>query len=322
MINIKNKTINADVQVILEELRNYILQRDDKLILKDIKPTGDDIMITCPYHKQGQERKPSCGVNKVDKFNNPAGTVHCFTCGKATFIDSLISNILGIEDGGEQGRKWLLERFDVTNNREIKICFQNRNNINLKNESQFIEENLLKEFRYTHPYMYKRKLNDEIIEKYDIGYDRINDMITFPVRDINGNCLFLAKRSVKGKFFLLPDDKNKPLYGVYELDYSKSEVYICESFFNALTLATYGLNATALMGTGSEFQYELINKLPFRKIIICLDGDKAGRIGTKKLLKEINKNKLVYYINMLEGKDVNDLSKEEFFKLPIYSRSF
>ena len=56
MITIKNKTINADIEVILEELRNYILARDNKLILKDIRPTGDNIMVTCPYHKQGEER--------------------------------------------------------------------------------------------------------------------------------------------------------------------------------------------------------------------------------------------------------------------------
>ena len=321
MITIKNKTINADIEVILEELRNYILARDNKLILKDIRPTGDNIMVTCPYHKQGEERRPSCGISTIDKPGHPAGTVHCFTCGKTASIDSFISYILGIDDGGEEGRKWLLDRFDVTNNREIKVQFGGRGQgKSLDAEKQYIEEALLKEFRYIHPYMYKRKLTDEIIEKYDIGYDRINDMITFPVRDIDGNCLFVAKRSVKGKFFLLPNSKNKPLYGVYELDYSKPDVYICESFFNALTLATYGLNAIALMGTGSRYQYNLINKLPFRRIIICLDGDSAGRIGTKKLLNEIYRGKIVYFIDMPDGKDVNDLDKKDFFNLPLFPR--
>ena len=84
--------------------------------------------------------------------------------------------------------------------------------------------------------MFQRGLTKEIIERYDIGYDRINDMITFPVRDIKGNCLFIAKRSVKGKFFVLPSNRNKPLYGVYELDYNKPDLYICESFFNAFPM--------------------------------------------------------------------------------------
>ena len=318
MITIKNKTINADIEVILEELRSYILERDNKVILRDIRPTGDNIMVTCPYHKSGEERKPSCGISTVNKPDHPAGTVHCFTCGRKASIDSFISYILGIDDGGEEGRKWLLERFDITNNREIKSTLEDRNKKESKME--YVEEALLKEYRWYHHYMFQRKLTKEIIEKYDIGYDRINDMITFPVRDINGNCIFLAKRSVKGKFFLLPKNKDKPLYGVYELDYSKPDVYICESFFNALTLAVWGFNAIALMGTGSEHQYELINKLPFRKIILCLDGDNAGRIGTEKLLNIIHKGKLVYYKQMPEGKDVNDLEKNQFLELPLISR--
>ena len=146
-------------------------------------------------------------------------------------------------------------------------------------------------------------------------------MITFPVRDIKGNCLFIAKRSVKGKFFVLPSNRNKPLYGVYELDYSKPDLYICESFFNALTLAVWGYNAIALMVTGSQYQYDLINKLPFRSIYICLDGDFAGRTGTKKLLNVIDKGKIVYAMEMFEGKDVNDLTKDEWLQVPIIPRS-
>ena len=183
-----------------------------------------------------------------------------------------------------------------------------------------VAELQLQQYRFYHPYMYKRGLTDEIIEKYDIGYDKYSDMITFPVRDIKGRCLFLAKRSVKGKMFILPSNKNKPLYGVYELDYSKNDVYIAESFFNALTLVKWGYNAIALMGTGSNYQYELINKLKFRAIHLCLDGDMAGKHGVIKLMKVIDKGKLVYNHIMPDGKDINDLTKEEFLQAPCILR--
>ena len=169
--------------------------------------------------------------------------------------------------------------------------------------------------------MFKRGLTEEIIEKYDIGYDKYNDCVTFPVRDMNGTCIFLAKRSVKSKFFVLPSGRNKPLYGVYELNYNKPDIYICESFFNALTLIKWGYNAIALMGTGSNYQYDLINSLPFRAIHLCLDGDTAGRIGAKKLLQEIGFHKIVYNHILPEGKDVNDLEEEEFNKLKVESRT-
>lgn len=322
MIRLDNKTIDADMVTILEELKRYRLEKDDKLILKDINEAGNNIMVTCPFHKDGQERKPSCGISIVDVDDTPAGTIHCFTCGKTMSFDKFVSYLLGVEDGGSTGRHWLLEHFDVSYTRklDVKLQRQMRHNDKIEEAYNIISEMMLSQYRYYHPYMYKRGLTNEIIERYDIGYDKINDMITFPVRDKYGRCLFLAKRSVKGKMFILPSNKNKPLYGVYELDYSKNDIYIVESFFNALTLAVWGYNAIALMGTGSNYQYELINKLKFRTIHLCLDGDMAGRHGAIKLMKIIDKGKLVYNHLLPDGKDVNDLTKEEFLQVPYVLR--
>lgn len=315
MIRLDKKVIDAEVITILEEVKRYRMERDGKLILKDIKETGNNVMVTCPFHKDGTERKPSCGVSSIETPDTPAGTVHCFTCGKNMGFERFVSFLLGVDDGGSTGRQWLVEHFDVSYTRQLNIHLSRGNRRSGETEA-FITEMLLQQYRYFHPYMYKRGLTDEIIERYDIGYDKINDMITFPVRDRYGRCLFLAKRSVKGKMFVLPSSRNKPLYGVYELDYTKPDIYICESFLNALTLAKWGYNAVALMGTGSNYQYDLINKLPFRTIHICLDGDMAGKHGTIKLMQVIDKNKIVYNHPMYEGKDVNDLTLDEFLQIP------
>lgn len=315
MIRIDKKIIDAEVITILEEVKRYRMERDGKVILKDINETGNNIMVTCPFHKDGNERKPSCGISSEETPNTPAGTVHCFTCGKNMHFDRFISYLLGVEDGGSTGRKWLLEHFDVSYTRQINVQLA-RGGRQSGCTYNIIREAQLQQYRFYHPYMFKRGLTEEIIERYDVGYDKYNDMITFPVRDIQGNCLFLAKRSVKGKFFILPQGKNKPLYGVYELDYSKPDIYIVESFFNALTLAKWGYNAIAMMGTGSNYQYELINKLPFRTIHLCLDGDMAGRHGAMKLEQVIDKGKLVYTHQLPDGKDVNDLEKKDFLAIP------
>lgn len=321
MIRLDKKVINADLIDIFQTLKQYIMQRDHKVILKDIHDAGENVMITCPFHKGGNERRPSCGVSKIDKEDHPAGTVHCFTCGRSTSFDKLISYLLGTEDSGAEGKKWLLANFDISYTRQLNVELRRADGRSHEKLKTFISEMMLQEYRFYHPYMYKRGLTNEIIEKYDIGYDKYNNMITFPVRDIKGNCIFLAKRSVKGKMFILPSGLNKPLYGVFELDYNKHEVFIVESFFNALTLAKWGYNAIALMGTGSSYQYDLINALPFRTIHICLDGDAAGRIGTIKLMDNISSSKLVVNHVMLDGKDVNDLTEEEFNNLTVLKRS-
>ena len=94
MIRLDNKVIDAEMVTILEELKRYRLDRDNKLILKDINEAGNNVMVTCPFHKDGLERRPSCGISIVDAENAPAGTVHCFTCGKTMFFDKFISYLL------------------------------------------------------------------------------------------------------------------------------------------------------------------------------------------------------------------------------------
>ena len=309
MIPVKNKQINATTYDVLVTLKDFIRSRDNKDLFHDMRDVGTNTMVTCPFHKEGKERKPSLGVS--NEPDDGKIWVHCFTCGYKGTIDTMISNILGYKDDGYEGYNWLIQNFDLSYNRNLNLRVGNRDAIE-KPEQTYVSEELLKQYRYYHPYMYQRGLTNEIIERYDIGYDAVTNCITFPVRDIDGKCLFLARRSVIGKMFMLPPDKNKPLYGVYELDYNKPDIYICESFFNALTLAKWGYNAITLMGTGSAYQYGLINQLPFRTMYLCLDGDTAGRLGAMRLCNNISSNKIVYEYLMPDGKDVNDLTLDEF----------
>lgn len=136
------------------------------------------------------------------------------------------------------------------------------------------------------------------------GYDDNTKCITFPIRDKNGNCLFIARRSVKGKYFNYPSNAEKPLYGLYELyqlkDFPK-EIYICESMLDALTLWTHKKYAVALNGLGTKNQYEQLNKLPCRKFILATDNDIAGMAARFRLRDNI-KNKLITQIQLPERK--------------------
>lgn len=91
---------------------------------------------------------------------------------------------------------------------------------------------------------------------------------------------------------------------MYELDYSQDTLYVCESIINAITAVKYGVAAIALLGTGTPEQFNLIKKLPFRKIVAAFDGDEAGDKGAKRLIKVID-NKLVKSLVVPRGKDIN-----------------
>ena len=327
MIQIDDLILNCDLIDVLFELRNQLTSNRINL-LKDIKDSGDNIMITCPYHKDGQERRPSAGIQK------DTGIMHCFTCNIVKTLPELVSNCFGHDDYGVFGTQWLVKNFStvsVENRKGIKLDFKRTDSIDNSVSSgsfQYVGEEELNKYRYYHPYMYKRKLTDKVIDMFDIGYDADTDCITFPIRDENGNCLFIARRSVKGKYFNYPSNASKPLYGLYEFYkygvkryydefntlYRKEfpkEVILCESMLDALVFWTINKIALALNGTGSKLQIDQLRTLPVRKIILCTDNDSAGMSARKKIKSKINNKIVTEYLLPANRKDANECTEDE-----------
>lgn len=312
MLIVDNKVIETPIKTIIDLLRQQLfLLHIDKLDKIEIKQ--NDIRCTCPIHSGGHERTPSCDILLEDKGDVQAGTVYCFGCGYRASIVKFIADCLEISY--RKAKEWLLGVVDyslVENNRDIPELAIESQFLPLKhNNWSEISLDELRQYDYIHPYMFERKLTDEIIEKFEVGYDPKSDAITFPVY-VDGICVMVCKRKVKYKRFEMPNINPKPIYG---LDYlTDSDVIVCESVINALTCWTYGKQAVALFGTGSEWQIEQLNKIPQRHIILALDGDEAGRKGTERLIKGLT-NKLVTVLRLPEGRDINDLSREEFNSL-------
>lgn len=309
---------DEDLEKVLEDVRDACPYD----YLHTIRNLGNNIQFTCPFHADGQERKPSCGVNTVDVYRGgkiiQAGTVHCFTCGTTMSIDEMISYVFGKQDGGQFGNKWLRKMYNnafVEKKREFKLQF--RDDLEKANEVVYIEEDVLETFRYIHPYMYKRGLTDDIIELFDIGYDSETTSITMPVKDLKGRVVFIQRRSVRTKFhnYARGVDKTDYVYGAYEcLKYypdKHTEIWICESILNCLTLWRLGVPAVALMGVGGGKQYEILKKLPYRNYVLALDPDSAGRKGQAKLFYKLFKHKSLARVDYLnENEDINDLDSK------------
>jgi DNA primase len=298
--------------------------------------TGQDVTVTCIFHKNGQEKKPSAGITTCDKQYNgrtlKTGTYSCFTCKKTVDFDEFISNCFGhINDMGTYGAKWLIERygeFELEDRKELFPTLTRDTHKKVEEANEYIPEERLDRYAYIHPYMYKRYLTDDLINFYDIGYEKECKLseelkpfeaITFPVRDIEGQVIFVAKRSINSKLFVLPNNLEKPIYGIYEVNKlfpNAKEVYITESVFNCLTLINYGIPAICIFGTGSHEQYSVLKSLSYRKYILALDSDNAGYKGIKRLIEALKNAKLLEWISLPKGKDINDLgylTKEEFF---------
>lgn len=185
--------------------------------------------------------------------------------------------------------------------------------------------------------MYERHLTDDVIELFDIGYDNSTNCLTFPNKDIFGNCVFVAKRNVSTKFFNYPHGVDKPIYGLYEynnavyvdsnlqyvhlydwMHYNPQVLFVCESMLDALRLWTWGYYAVALNGIGSESQIDILNKIPVHEIRLCLDMDKAGikaRQRLKRMLKYKHVREVIWDVNI--AKDIGEMPDKEFFERAI-----
>lgn len=319
MFKVKNTFIQEEPMEVIRKLKEHLAEIGIERF-SIIKESHNNIMFNCPIHKEGQEKSPSCGISTVDKGAISAGTVHCFTCDYTATLDEMISHLFGKTDSGSFGRKWLMNNFisnSLDNRKSLNIEIFDRN---IKKEKEkFMTEKELSKFDFIHSYMYKRKLTDEMIELYNVGYDKIQKCITFPVRNMEGKTYYVCRRSIKFKFFNYPEGAEKHLYGIYELPINCDEVIITESCINAITSTMYGRPAIALLGRVlTDLQKQELLQLDVRTIVLALDGDEAGRKGTLKIGKSLKKHFIVKFLEIPDGKDINDLTEQEFKNLEEY----
>ena len=264
---------------------------------KSIKETTDNILVSCPYHKGGQENHPSCGIHVKTLV------YHCFSCGAVGNFFDMMQDIYHPIDVEELQTE--RDEFDIKiPEREVKSITPKKKPVVQLDYKVGLTK-----------YLQSRGLTSEICKRYAVGYK--DDLVVFPTRDMKGEIIFYVTRNVYKKEYTLSKDI-KPVYGLYELfrDYPNADsCFIVESPINALTLAVWGFKAVALMGTGSKEQLDVLKNLPIREYYLLLDGDDAGRKGAERIRKYLVKNKIIHTVLIYEGKDVNDLSREEFSKL-------
>ncbi|GER94768.1 hypothetical protein A45J_2532 [hot springs metagenome] len=225
------------------------------------------------------------------------GKFHCFGCGSyGNYADFLIKtgvaadfkeaikelhNIAGVPYNGNNGSK--------NNNNKIALLFKDA----LKKNKSAIE------------YIKKRGISESSIEKFMLGYgvptrelregvpeNLFSNRIIFPI--IMGKEIYgCTGRSIDGT---LPKYKNSPglsksklLYGLFPQSVkSWGFIILVEGYIDAIMMHQYGFdNTAAIMGSSlSNEQIELIKKY---KVVLALDGDKAGQEAAKKAAKDLLK---------------------------------
>ena len=322
MISVWGTPIVATVEQVIKDLK---LERFDEGLLREINNTGSDLMCTCPFHKGGKENKPSCGVllrEKVDKNRKyEAGTVHCYTCGYTGDLPQFVADFLGLTSP-VQAFKWLVSRYNYSSAEreplELNLYRGQAEKASYMDEAEverFYQE--LKKSSTALEYLKRRALPSWIIDAYKLGFDPEDGVVLFPVRDMSGKVAFYKGRSLVGKHFYNAKDidTTSQIFGLYEIlaegkASPESEIWITESEIDALSLIGQERLAIALMGSHiSEAQCRELENTPFRRFVLALDNDEAGRKGAAQI-KRLLIPKGFRFTNLrwdVDLKDINDL---------------
>lgn len=159
-------------------------------------------------------------------------------------------------------------------------------------------------------YLQSRGINDEIIEKYQIGYTVKGPFayrIIIPSFDSEGNLNYFVGRSwvpKKNKYKNPEVPKDEIIFNEYLIDWTK-DVYLVEGAFDSFFLE----NSIVMLGKKmSKLLFENLYNKSEGNIIICTDGD-AWADGVK-LYNELNGGRLYNKIKIIKlptDKDVCEL---------------
>lgn len=307
----------VNIKEVVEFLQKDLRERGIPY-LAQLKHTPNNLMITCPFHKDGRESSPSCGVLYQEKVYrdkvHKAGTVHCFSCGATHTLEEMISHVYGFSDKGEYGKQWLLENFNILSTSEILFNYD----FTIKPITAGIDYLSFKQY---HPYFQQRGISEKVADAFHLGFDPYTNSVVLPLFDKSNKCIMLIKRSVTEHMYMNTSGASKTdsVFGIQMIYQKLSQltnsqyVFIAEGAFDVLKLWQAGYPAVGILQASiSDNQIDLIRKLPFQKIVIATDNDKAGKDVAIKLAQKLSSNKEVFFLKYPKGvKDPGDMSSTQ-----------
>lgn len=279
---------------------------------------GGNILTKCPFHKGGQEKRPSFSVNPE------LGVFQCFTCHVAGDVRYLLK-LLGLPRSQIDMELLSIQPQLDENRRRIEFekqhIFTNNDPFKAK---QVLPEALLGVFEWCPTLLVEQGFDPHLLQDMEVGYDRMNHRITYPLRDMYGNLAGISG----GRTMLSQDPKYKVYQGGYrdekthrkvigdfgewfdeqfpgyrcenhDLLWNFNRVYprvsesvsdqddtvfLVEGFKACLWMIQSGyMNSVALMGSYiSETQQRMVHRLG-GDVMLLFDNDEAGRRATERI---------------------------------------
>lgn len=280
----------------------------------------------CPFHKGGMEKTPSffVYVGPNQGLRKRTGSAFCHTCGEGWGFVTLLKK-LGASGEFIDAHVEIAEEFASPKKQKDELCF----------DVPILPERVLGVFDYCPVSLLKAGFTKETLKKYDIGFDKERNRITFPIRDHHGHLVGISGRLVVGwgpryKIYekaefssIMPGyhlEKSRIVWGLDKFYTTsqqfrlKSPVVVCEGFKAAMWVAQNGFPNTVCLlgGYCSREQRTLLNRVT-DELVLFMDDDGPGREFTDKLITQLRHGftlRIASYPEDTSGLSPDDLDKQ------------
>jgi DNA primase len=316
VINIKNL---VDPESVLGYLGFNIVKRGPKELRGPCKVHGGDNFTAFRFNLENRTWCCYTRHCEGDKDRDLIGLVRKAT-GK-NFIESvqLLADMAGVDLNNQE--QLSTEFFKLKQKQEMrKEMLRNKRSP----VARVVSEGILSEFEGKRSgYFDDRGFPKEILDFYEVGGTADSRGIhrdTIPIRNEDGELLTVSMRRTDSdedpKYILFEDvPKGDTLYNIHIAKHYVGEnrtLIIVEGFVDVWALCALGVyNVVAIMGTDVvPKQASLVWKYA-ENATIMLDPDKAGREGTPRVIKALEKGLNLQAVFLPDGKDPKYFNKED-----------
>lgn len=235
----------------------------------------------CINHKH-EDKNPSMSYDKKHYC------VHCFGCGANYDLFGLI----GLEYGLDKDNALIktMEMYAPKQMRSNNIITKQENN----EKAQDFSENyknwhnaLLNNQNAMNYLLQTRKLNEDVINRFNLGYDKQHNAIIFPKTPTT-----YSSRTINDKKHFKQGEST--IFNQSALDNDKRYCIITEGEIDCLSCESLGYNAIGLGGTSLINKFSNENLSNNKVYILMLDNDNAGINATESLTNILKQRDLMY----------------------------
>lgn len=246
-----------------------------------------------------EDRHPSMSYwNKHD-------VCKCFSCGTSYDIFDLIGLDYGVESFKEK-----LEIADKLYPNISNIVFKKFDVVEAENNvidfTNYFQKCISKLDKTD--YLNERKINPELLKKYNVGFDEKREMVVFP---INKNCYFARSVTGDGK---IKSKGTSYLWNENLINNDNKLIYITESIIDSLSLETIDPDVKTVALNGLPNYKRLLKVVEENKyngtFVLAFDNDKTGAMYQDIVKEELTKlNVSSFSLTLISGTDVKDLNE-------------